>query len=282
MLLLGRVCGGIATSLLYSTFETWAVTEHQKLGLPDHLLGKLFGDATTMNAAMAIVGGLLAHILVEYSGHPVAAFNGACVPLVICACCVWSTWEENFGDAGVEVQESFGAALQLMRRDTLLCAVGGLSAMFEGVMYVFIFMWTPALESRVAGMSNMEVSVVNGYHAHMGGGWGGGGGEGGMGVDEMHIAAPAPGLEHGLVFALFMVWKMAGASLCSLLSSHPRLRLSVPTILLLVFGVTTWFVLPPPFPLPPSSSSCCCCFFPCSYLLLHPLSNCQLYALACI
>ena len=121
MLLFGRICGGISTSLLYSTFETWAVSEHRRLGLPEHLLGKLFGDATAMNAGMAIVGGLAAHVLVEFWGHPVAAFNGACVPLFICACAIGHFWKENFGDVEVQVHESFVIALRYMSRDLSLC-----------------------------------------------------------------------------------------------------------------------------------------------------------------
>ena len=123
MLLFGRICGGISTSLLYSTFETWAVSEHRRLGLPEHLLGKLFGDATAMNAGMAIVGGLAAHVLVEFWGHPVAAFNGACVPLFVCACAIGQFWKENFGDAEVQVHESFVIALRYMSRDLSLCGM---------------------------------------------------------------------------------------------------------------------------------------------------------------
>jgi hypothetical protein len=85
MLLVGRLCGGVATSILYSVFECWAVQEHRRLRLPDEMLSRLFSDATTLNACMAIIGGLVAHYAVIYFGSPVAPFNVAVVPLLFCA-----------------------------------------------------------------------------------------------------------------------------------------------------------------------------------------------------
>jgi hypothetical protein len=34
LLLFGRVLGGLSTSLLFSAFESWMVTEHRKRGFP--------------------------------------------------------------------------------------------------------------------------------------------------------------------------------------------------------------------------------------------------------
>lgn len=43
VLMLGRLLGGAATSLLFSTFECWMVGEHKRCGFPDHLLRYMFG-----------------------------------------------------------------------------------------------------------------------------------------------------------------------------------------------------------------------------------------------
>ncbi|CAN0066184.1 unnamed protein product, partial [Hapterophycus canaliculatus] len=40
LLLLGRVLGGISTSLLFTAFESWMVSEHRKQG------GKIYEDTT--------------------------------------------------------------------------------------------------------------------------------------------------------------------------------------------------------------------------------------------
>lgn len=43
VLMLGRLLGGAATSLLFSTFECWMVGEHKRCGFPDGLLRYMFG-----------------------------------------------------------------------------------------------------------------------------------------------------------------------------------------------------------------------------------------------
>ena len=42
-LMVGRILGGISTSLLFSAFEAWMVTEHRKQGFPEEWLGITFG-----------------------------------------------------------------------------------------------------------------------------------------------------------------------------------------------------------------------------------------------
>ena len=43
VLMIGRLLGGAATSLLFSTFECWMVGEHRRCGFPDDLLRYMFG-----------------------------------------------------------------------------------------------------------------------------------------------------------------------------------------------------------------------------------------------
>ena len=53
MLLLGRLCGGLAYSILYSSFESWAVEQSRRM-LPGgaasqaRVLEQVFSDATTV------------------------------------------------------------------------------------------------------------------------------------------------------------------------------------------------------------------------------------------
>eukprot|EP00439_Symbiodinium_sp_Y106_P037113 s864_g4.t1 len=44
LLLAGRVLGGVSTSLLFSAFETWMVSEHRKRGFPEGWLADTFGS----------------------------------------------------------------------------------------------------------------------------------------------------------------------------------------------------------------------------------------------
>jgi len=61
-LTLGRILAGIATSLLYSVFESWLVCEHGKRGFADDVLGDIFSTAIFGNSVCAIVAGFVAQV----------------------------------------------------------------------------------------------------------------------------------------------------------------------------------------------------------------------------
>ena len=60
VLMLGRFLGGIATSLLFSTFEAWMVSEHNSRGFHSDLLRETFSLATFGNGAVAVLAGVIA------------------------------------------------------------------------------------------------------------------------------------------------------------------------------------------------------------------------------
>lgn len=66
ILMLGRLLGGISTSLLFSAFESWLVAEHFARGFNEALLGDTFSKAVFLGAGlMAILSGLAGNVLVE-------------------------------------------------------------------------------------------------------------------------------------------------------------------------------------------------------------------------
>ncbi|KAL9668758.1 hypothetical protein QQ045_006298 [Rhodiola kirilowii] len=66
VLMLGRVLGGIATSLLFSAFESWLVAEHNKRGFEQQWLSVTFSKAIFLgNGLVAIVAGLFGNLLVD-------------------------------------------------------------------------------------------------------------------------------------------------------------------------------------------------------------------------
>ena len=62
LLLTGRVLGGLSTNLLFSSFESWMVSEHRKRGYPEELLASTFAISSWGNGIMAIIAGLLAQV----------------------------------------------------------------------------------------------------------------------------------------------------------------------------------------------------------------------------
>lgn len=142
ILLLGRVLGGIGTSLLTTTFESWMVSEHQKHKYPQEMLDDTFSKATLLNSAAAIISGIIAQISVSYYGY-LAPFMVALVPLIFgFVFCFWY-WEQDSSTS--EPQIGFQKGLGMM--DSNLWVLGGTQSLFLGAMYTFVFLWTPALSS---------------------------------------------------------------------------------------------------------------------------------------
>lgn len=102
VLMIGRLLGGISTSLLFSAFESWAVAAHTHAGFDDSLLSDLFTKAVFLgNGLMAIASGLLGNVLVEdFKLGPVAPFDAAIVVLLVGGVLIHISWEENFGERG--------------------------------------------------------------------------------------------------------------------------------------------------------------------------------------
>jgi len=206
ILMLGRVTGGIATSLLFSSFECWMVAEHQmRHNFSGPLLGYMFGMMFTVMYLVAIASGLIGQAVAGlgafgpvaensliYTGGASAPFDVAILCLTIGTVLIVTNWEENYGDkeAGESASASglcanLGDGFRLLCRDRRLALLGVIVSCFEGSMFAFVFYWTPVLSSPTT---------------------------------------PAP---LGLIFAMFMMSCMCGASTSTLLGGclKPSYRL---------------------------------------------------------
>ena len=150
VLLAGRILGGVATSILYSAFETWMISEHKSTAYPDDWLSHTFTTMTLWDGILAIAGGLLASILVD-GAHlgMVAPFDAALVMLVATTAVISMTWKENYGDRTVTVSHNLGKAMNLLFSNSKVALIGIIVSCFESSMYVFVFMWTPKLKSTL-------------------------------------------------------------------------------------------------------------------------------------
>jgi MFS family permease len=145
VLLIGRLLGGISTSILFSSFESWMVHEHHEAKYPDEWLGLTFSLCTTGNGIVAIGSGVVASVVREAFG-PVAPFDVSLVFLVVGSVIVAFTWRENTGDASIDFTAGLGNAWTKLMQDAKIIYLGVIQSFFEGAMYIFVFMWTPALE----------------------------------------------------------------------------------------------------------------------------------------
>lgn len=94
ILFAGKFCGGVSTTLLYSVFDAWMITEYHKRGLEaEHLsLATLYGWMTSLNSIMAITTGIVGEVLVSFTGTKVSPFLLAVVMLGGTAAWISSTW----------------------------------------------------------------------------------------------------------------------------------------------------------------------------------------------
>mmetsp|Transcript_20791 Transcript_20791/g.49369 ORF Transcript_20791/g.49369 Transcript_20791/m.49369 type:complete len:491 (-) Transcript_20791:239-1711(-) len=214
VLMLGRLLGGVSTSLLFSIFEAWLIRAHADADLPKSCLSKSFSWAAFGNSCVAITAGLVANNIAHagpmtpvtdliYKGGYLNPFDLALVALVCCAVGAAVLWEENYGEESSGDQELTNGkggrgkwydglknafTTTIRNREILLC--GFISSFFEGSMYIFVFMWTPLLRS--------------------------------------FLEDPNGDLPFGLIFATFMVCCMTGSSIFSILvEKYPVEKLAV-------------------------------------------------------
>eukprot|EP01113_Clastostelium_recurvatum_P043768 TRINITY_DN7294_c0_g1_i1.p1 TRINITY_DN7294_c0_g1~~TRINITY_DN7294_c0_g1_i1.p1 ORF type:complete len:457 (+),score=57.99 TRINITY_DN7294_c0_g1_i1:37-1407(+) len=147
ILMTGRFLAGIATSLLYSSFEAWMVHEHNLRGFNPTQLSNTFTIATFGNGIAAIVSGLVAGFFADRWGY-VSPFMLSLVCLIVGTIVVAYTWSENYGDASIDVQSTFSNAWTTLKSDRRVLILGMVQSLFEAAMYTFIFMWTPALQEE--------------------------------------------------------------------------------------------------------------------------------------
>jgi len=221
ILMFGRLTGGLATSLLFSCFECWMVSEHVgRRKFSTGLLSYMFGLMYTTMYLVAIVSGFVGGVVAEgfrlrplwegsivHVGGDCGPFDLAQICLIAGAVVISLTWEENYGDddsgQNGSMLATLGDVYKLFWRDARIPLLGVIIACFEGSMYVFIFNWSPALKSTVI---------------------------------------PPP---YGLIFSLFMMACMCGTSVHTAIAEMMRPTFRLFTVFLMgtvSFGMVSQFV----------------------------------------
>ena len=93
LLFAGRILGGLGTSLLFSVFESWMVTDfHAKRKGLGGDLSRTFGLMSTLNSVVAILSGVGSEWLVSASGTRKAPFAASVVLLIAAAGIIATQW----------------------------------------------------------------------------------------------------------------------------------------------------------------------------------------------
>jgi hypothetical protein len=155
VLLFGRALGGISGSILFSAFESWLISSSNAAGLPDSDLSRIMGRASLVNGFAATGAGMVSNQLVASSHNFGSPFALSGVVLVLAWFVIAGSWSENYGSSGTDVNAKSTGLFQLnrlsqawkiARKDKVLLVLGLTQTCFEGSMYLFVFMWVPALQ----------------------------------------------------------------------------------------------------------------------------------------
>mmetsp|Transcript_104244 Transcript_104244/g.290380 ORF Transcript_104244/g.290380 Transcript_104244/m.290380 type:complete len:482 (-) Transcript_104244:53-1498(-) len=165
VLMVGRITGGIATSLLYSVFDSWLVSELNEHGFGPEQLGGSFSLALFGNSLVAIAAGEVGQLMADlrpltnmfgsvYYGGYLAPFDTAILFCVFCCLLLFALWPENYGkqqsEAVIGDGESRGItkALIMFAERPMIFFCGLVCSLFEASMFIFVFNWTPCLMEK--------------------------------------------------------------------------------------------------------------------------------------
>jgi hypothetical protein len=152
---IGRIVGGISTSLLFSVFDSWVVSESQLRGIDGEKLGATFSLAYFGSSIAAIAAGQFGEIAanamalteigggIHYGGY-ITPFDLANCFLVLCMFIISSNWSENYGQNSGG-GSNFAGALQVIAENKQVALCGLVASSFESSMFIFVFNWTPCL-----------------------------------------------------------------------------------------------------------------------------------------
>jgi MFS family permease len=89
---------------------------------------------------------------------PVAPFDVSLICLTIGSAIILFAWTENTGDSNLNLSSTISNAFQRLKEDRKIMLLGIIQSFFEGAMYVFVFMWTPALAA-----TNNKLPIYHGW-----------------------------------------------------------------------------------------------------------------------
>lgn len=152
LLILGRIAGGLGTSLLFSAPEAWLVGEHQKGNYDGKWLGQTFGWAYAGDSLVAITAGQLASLSAARSG-PSGPFSLSLLFLALGSLIASLRWTENVAPQAENKNEdgtdnndkqskpTIADAWRVMKADKRILLLGAVQSLFEGMNIESVILW---------------------------------------------------------------------------------------------------------------------------------------------
>ena len=152
VLIIGRCIAGLTNSILFSTLEAWYVHEHVKnFDFPKEWIPITFSHVAFGSSIVAVLAGVLADAVARWINFGPAAPFLLAIPVFMFSLVALSVvWNENFEESKTISQESVAKSctegLKEIVQNLDLFLIGIIQSLFESVLFVFVFIWTPALD----------------------------------------------------------------------------------------------------------------------------------------
>tara|TARA_B110000977_G_scaffold147016_1_gene186347 strand:- start:8131 stop:9780 length:1650 start_codon:yes stop_codon:yes gene_type:complete len=252
-IIVSRVLSGVSYSLLFSSFESWAIVEADRLKIDRKYLVQLFSTATFFNAVSAVIAGVVGNFLISAtegsletkagtSSSAISSLNDAddnrytpafdvgAVSLFLCAMFARRWWAEvwqapvgleaqtNETDNGTGVTDvvaSTEETSKFLPGDSPDAGVRRAARMVLNDQTLFTLGLMNSLYEAALHVFVFVWTPALERRYELANGTGNTYGIGNRNSDDINSAVP-----HGLVFSLFMACKMAGSSLYSLIGDR--------------------------------------------------------------
>ncbi|KAF4333861.1 major facilitator superfamily domain protein [Fusarium beomiforme] len=170
LLFVGRVMGGVCTTLLYSSFETWMTAEYhrQGFGQRDTALSTIQSIMAIANGLVAVGSGIVAQAAVNMSGSHSAPFLLSIGCLSMALMIISRSWAENFGLRGKSSASdgTWKASVTFILRDPSMVILTLTMCFFEGSVYMMLYSWPQAImsaraQARIWGNPQFGLNFAN-------------------------------------------------------------------------------------------------------------------------
>ncbi|KAG9089405.1 hypothetical protein FS749_001361 [Ceratobasidium sp. UAMH 11750] len=164
--LLGRICGGVSTAILFSCFDSWLVSAAQTAGVSSPDLSAIFGSATMINGLVAAAVGVFSNGLVAKTHTFTSPFVVSAMCLGVAWVLIGAMWSENYGTRSESATadllqiKRLQEAWAIVRDDPSLVVLGLVQTCFEGSMYLFVFLWVPSMQEAAAPGENLPLGLI--------------------------------------------------------------------------------------------------------------------------
>lgn len=147
-LLFSRIFSATSTRVLFSACESWYIYEHlESYDFPSEWVSYTLESTSKWNGWFSLASGLIGYVFAEFFGfHAYSPSILAAILLLVGIFLSQTRWRENRGSGkNVKVGKILLEGLRAIFKVKHVFKLGLVQALFEGVVYIFVFLWTPTL-----------------------------------------------------------------------------------------------------------------------------------------